>query len=194
MASIADRWHKTPDGVRERSDRYGSGQRWQVRYRDASGASRNRSLARRVDAENYLTKISADLLRGEYIDPHAARTLFKPYATRWLEAQTFDESTRAAVDLRLRKHILPTWGDRAIGTIKASGVQTWLRELQRSLSPTYVRVIFVNFSTILTAAVEDELISRNPCRSSSVRPPAPVLASRAAVALGASHRSHRCAP
>ena len=176
MASIADRWHRsTKDGQRVRSDRFGAGKRWQVRYRDPAGASRNRSFDRRIDAERFLTKIRADLMRGEYVDPHGARTMFDVYSRQWLEAQTFDASTRAAVALRLRKHILPTWGERALGSIKPSGIQTWLRDLQRTLAPSYVRVVFVNFSTVLSAAVEDELIPRNPCRSSSVRPPSAPL-------------------
>ena len=173
MASIADRWHQVKDGQRVRTDRYGAGKRWQVRYRDPAGASRNRSFERRVDAERFLTKISADLMRGEYVDPKAGRTLFGDYARQWLAAQTFDSSTRVAVDVRLRKHMLPTWEDRSLASIKASGVQTWLRELQRTLAASYVRVIFVNFSTILSAAVEDELIPRNPCQSARVRPPTP---------------------
>ena len=168
MASIADRWHRsTVDGRRLRTDRYGTGKRWQVRYRDPAGASRNRSFERRIDAERFLTKISADLMRGEYVDPRAARTMFDDYASQWLDAQTFDASTREAVSLRLRKHIFPTWGERALGSIKPSGIQTWLRDLQRTLAPSYVRVVFINFSTVLSAAVEDELIPRNPCRSAS---------------------------
>lgn len=119
MASIADCWHKKgPGGPRVRTSRYGLGQRWQVRYRDPSGASRNRSFGRRVDAERYVARIRSELLRGEHVDPAGARTLFRSYSKRWLDDQTFDESTREAVALRLRKHILPNerpvawWGLR----------------------------------------------------------------------------------
>jgi integrase len=36
-----------------------------------------------------------------------------------------------------------------------------------------VRVVFGNVSAILSAAVEDGMIARNPCKSASVRPPGP---------------------
>jgi integrase len=154
-----------------------------------------------VDAERYLAKIRSELLRGEYVDPAGARTLFRSYSKRWLDDQTFDESTREAVALRLRKHILPTWGDRQLGAIKAAAVQTWLRELQRTLAPAYVRVIFANFSTVLTAAVEDELIARNPCRSSRIKPPTPPLrriqpwsADRVSLVIAAHPESYRLVP
>jgi integrase len=172
VASIGDRWHVTKAGRRVRSDRYGKGLRWVVRYRDPSGASRNRSFERRVDADRYLTTVRADILRGQYVDPNAGRMTFREYADRWLEQQTFESSTRVAVEVRLKKHIYPSWGDCALSGIKPSGLQSWLRELQRSLAPSHVRVIFTNMSTILSAAVDDERISKNPCRASSVRVPA----------------------
>lgn len=49
--------------------------------------------------------------------------------------------------------------------MRPSHVQAWLRGLQRTLAPTYVRVLLANLSAILSAAVEDGLIPRNPCRA-----------------------------
>jgi len=46
-----------------------------------------------------------------------------------------------------------------------------LRGLQHDLAPTYVRTIFTNASTVLTAAVDDGLIATNPCKARSVRLP-----------------------
>ena len=34
MAHIEDRWEKVVEGRRERTPRYGKGQRWRARYRD----------------------------------------------------------------------------------------------------------------------------------------------------------------
>jgi integrase len=51
-------------------------------------------------------------------------------------------------------------------------VQAWVRGLRPQLSANYVRVIFANLSAVLTAAVEDGKIPRNPCRAASVKPPA----------------------
>jgi hypothetical protein len=45
--------------------------------------------------------------------------------------------------------------------------------LQQRLAPNYVRVIFANLSAVLSAAVDDGLIPRNPCRAGSVKPPPP---------------------
>lgn len=50
-------------------------------------------------------------------------------------------------------------------------VQAWLRGRQQELAPRTVRTLLANLSGILSAVVEDGLISRNPRASSSVRAP-----------------------
>lgn len=54
--------------------------------------------------------------------------------------------------------------------MKPSTVQSWIRGLD-SLAPAYQRVIFANVSTVFAAAVDDELLAKNPCRAASVRRP-----------------------
>jgi integrase len=95
---------------------------------------------------------------------------FETYARKWLDAQTFEETTRVAVELRLRLHAFPALGDRNIGDVQPSTIQGWLRTLSE-LAPTYRKVVLANVSTIFTAAVDDELIPKNPCKATSVRRP-----------------------
>lgn len=171
MAHIEDRWEKHVDGTRVRTDRYGSGGRWRARYLDPSGRQRSRTFARKVDAERFLATVETDKLRGAYIDPAAGRITLRTYGEEWLAGRTFDESTREAVSSRLRVHVFPHLGDRELAAIRPSHVQAWLRGLQQTLAPRYVRVIFANLSSIFAAAVDDERIVKNPCRASSVRVP-----------------------
>ncbi|MDQ6527400.1 site-specific integrase [Nocardioides sp. LHD-245] len=116
--------------------------------------------------------MSADIVRGQYFDPDAGKISFKDYAAEWLEAQTFDEGTREAVELRLRLHAYPGLGSKLLSDVKPSTIQTWLRGLSE-LAPTYQQVIFANVSTVFTAAVDDSLIQKNPCKAPSVRQPKP---------------------
>jgi integrase len=69
--------------------------------------------------------------------------------------------------------VLPQLGDYPLSGLRPSVVQAWTRSLQATLAPNYVRVIFANLSALLSAAVDDGLIVRNPCRAGSVKPPAP---------------------
>ena len=164
MASINDRWWvKRPNGEKEKSDRYGTGLRWQVRYRSPEGESRNKSFERRTDAEKYLSHISVDLHRGTYVDPKAGLLKFEILANKWLATRTSDPSTVVQNELHIRKHMLPYWQGREIGSIRNSDVQAWISSLQDyGCSPRYIRLIFVNFRLILETAVRDELLTRNP--------------------------------
>lgn len=173
MASIADRWHTAErgSGRRVRSSRYGTGKRWQVRYRDPDGQSRNRSFDRKVDAERFLADVQHKLNRGSYVDERAGRVLFADFAAGWLDRQVMQPTTHTALEARLRVHILPAWGTWPLARITAAAVQRWVRSLSMDLSAGYVRLLLVNFGAILNAAVEEGLLARNPARSAGVRAP-----------------------
>lgn len=174
MAHIEDRWYRVQDGNRVPTPLCGRGLRYRVRYTDPDGRERSKSFPDRDKraAEAFLVTVEADKLRGSYIDPQAGRISLRRYASEWLAAQTFDESTREATESRLRVHVYPYLGDRGLGTIRPSHVQAWDRALQQqNVAPTYRRVLFANLSAIFSAAVDDERIAKNPCRAASVRPP-----------------------
>lgn len=145
--------------------------KWRVRYRDPSGKERAKHFDRKIDAERFGATIHADVLRGTYVDPDAGRVLFSSFARQWLAGQTTDIATVQAMEVRLRVHLDPTFGHLELRTIKPSSIQSWLAQLQRKLSPTYVRVLLANLSGIFHAAVDDGLIARNPCSAKSVRAP-----------------------
>jgi integrase len=171
MAHIQDRWETIVDGKRVRTDRYGQGKRWRARYLDPAGNQRSKTFSRKQDAERFLTTVAADVLRGAYVDPDAGKVTFAEFAGRWLEAQTFGDSSREATELRLRLHACQHFGQRELRAIKPSVVQAWLRKLQQDLAPSYVRTIFTNVSAVFSAAVDDGLIAANPCQAKSVRLP-----------------------
>ena len=155
MASIQRR----PDGT------------WRVRYREPSGVERSKHFDRKGDAERFRATVHADLLRGTYLDPDAGKVTFADFAKQWLAGQTVDPSTCQALEIRLRVHLMPTFGGQELRTIRPSSIQAWLSGLQQRLAPSYVRVLLANLSGILRAAVDDGLIARNPCQATSVRAP-----------------------
>lgn len=173
MAHVRDQWFKTGgDGSRVKTARHGTGCRWLASYEDAHGRRHAKSFDKRVDAERHLALMGADVARGAWVDPALGRTKFGGYAREWLAAQTFDVSTREQVEHRLRVYLYPTWEDVPLGRIRSSAVQKWLAELTQRLSPGTVRQALIHFSAILNAAVDDEMIAKNPCKSRSVVPPA----------------------
>ncbi|MCD2193145.1 hypothetical protein LQ327_07060 [Actinomycetospora endophytica] len=139
MADIDDRWHrKTPTG-QERTDRYGHGSRWLVRWRDPAGVQRKKAFKKKTDAEGFAASVEHDMRSGSYIDPAAGRVLVGEWAVQWLAAQghltpsTFDRY-RGAVE----NYIVPRWGTTALGSVRHAEVQAWVAKLGADLSPSSI--------------------------------------------------------
>ena len=139
-----------------------------VRWRDPDGNQRSKTFEREKEAKNYKTNVEADLLRGEYIDPTAGKVTFKTFATEYLDAQTNDSTE--LVRSRLRLHVYPVLGGKRMNQIRPSTIQARLRSTSH-LAENYRRVIFEHVSTVLSAAVDDEVIRKNPCKAASVSRP-----------------------
>ena len=137
---------------------------------DPSGRQASKTFNRKLDAQRWLDEVTTDLVSGRYVDPRAGRVTLETFAGRWLDAQTFDPSTREATERRLRLHIFPSLGRTELRNLRPSMIQAWLKGRESS-APGSVRIMLVNLSQILSAAVEDGLIAVNPCDASSVSAP-----------------------
>jgi integrase len=165
MAHVEDRWEKVIEGGRIRTDRYGKGKRWRARYADADGRDRSQSFSRKGDAEKFLATVTADVLRGSYVDPQRSKLPFQDYAQRWLAAQTLAPSSRRTYEIYLRTRINPELGHRALGSLTPTDVRLLLRGLHDDLSRLTVHHVHGLLSTILRAAVEDGYLTKNPAHA-----------------------------
>lgn len=136
---------------------------WRARYRTVDGRERSKTFDRKIDAERWLVGVQSELARGTYIDPKAGRVTFAEYAEQWRRAQVHRPSTTYVLASKLRNHILPTFGHRALGSILSSEVQAWVRGLSRTLAPATVEVCYRHLSAIMRSAVADRLIHASPC-------------------------------
>jgi integrase len=170
MASIDDRWYRRgPRGRVEPSARHGHGMRWRVRYVDPAGRERGKSFARKADAEKFKATTEADLIRGTWADPSKGRVLLQEYAADWLASRHGEPSTLETLRNRVLLHIIPALGELPLRDIRPSRVQAFITGLH--LAPTTVRGILTTLSAILSAAVDDEILTSNPCRKASVKAP-----------------------
>jgi integrase len=169
---IQDLWFSPgPDGKDRPTARHGRGKRWKARYLDHGCHERSKAFARKVDAENFLTTVGADLLRGTYLDPDAGKITLRRYTETWLATRSWDASTRQTTEYRIRKYVLPVLGDRRLDQLsrQPSIISGWSAGLRVS-AQTAAHALSA-LSSIMNAAQDDGLISRNPCRAGSVRAP-----------------------
>lgn len=176
---IQDRWYKTttgPDGktTKTKTDRHGSGLRYRARYVAPDGTEKSRSFPDRQKrlADAWLAQVAADMMRGQYVDPSAGKVTFQQYTAQWLASQTTEASTVVAMELRFRLHVFPHIGSRSLSAFQPGHIRAWARALKDSgIASSYQRVIFANVSAVFSAAVDDGIIARNPCRAGSVKAP-----------------------
>lgn len=182
MGHIQDRWYKTvsdPDtgkSVRVKTDLYGKGLRYKVRYLDPDGKEVSQSFPDRGkrQAEEFLHKVENDKREGHYLDPSGAKVKFKEYAEQWLAGQSFKSTTRVSVPSRLKSQVYPFLGDTELGAITPTTIRNWIRWMKdHGAAQSYRHVCFIHVSSILNAAVDDRKIGTNPCKARSVTKPTP---------------------
>jgi len=137
--------------------------RYDVRTRIA-GRVVTRTFKRRKDADAYATTVAADKLRGVAIDPRRAQVTFTDYAKQWMENR--EDLAQRTVDLHwwlLRRHIEPTFGTSALADLSPSAVRSWNARIAGK-RPSNAAKAYRLLSSMMRAAVDDEIIGRNPCR------------------------------
>jgi integrase len=91
------------------------------------------------------------------------RRLFKEVAESWRTMQIHRSSTTVQVEAHIRRHLVPTFGDRPIASIRPSEIQAWVKERQAKLHPATIEVAYRYLAAIFRMAVRDGMISRTPC-------------------------------
>jgi integrase len=172
VGHVQDLWFSAdPDGKDRPTARHGYGKRWKARYLDPDGKERSKTFARKVDADKFITTVGAEVLRGTYMDPDAGKITLRRYAERWQATRSWDAATRQTMEYRIARWILPVLGDKRLDQLarQPSVISGWNSGLR--VSAQTAAQALSTLSSPMSAAMDDGLISRNPCRASSVRAP-----------------------
>lgn len=135
--------------------------RWQARYPDADGVLR-------PAPDTFDTKLDAVAwLDGtawlEDDSPARPNPLFGPYADTWLEQRELKPRTRDHYRKLLDAWVLPELAELRLSQLTPSRVRSWYAALDSS-APTMRAHAYDLLRTILTTAVEDDLLDAHPCR------------------------------
>jgi integrase len=173
MADVDDRWYRTvkgPDGKPRKvpTARHGTGSRWAARWRDADGKQRMRSFDRKLDADNFLAGLRADLMRGiRHADPRRGAISVRQYGEdvflpAMLHLRPNSADTYAS---HLRNHVYPALGARKMGTVTRTDVQSFVSLVSSRVAPTTTETVYAVLRAMMQAAVDDDpqVIPANPC-------------------------------
>jgi integrase len=151
--------------------------RYEVRYRGADGNERSKTFRTKKDAERYQRAQQTAMERGLWVDPQKGRITLEAWAQDWQRTVVhLRPSTRRIYESNLRLHVLPTLGAVELGKLTPAMLRSWLADLTvkvgghgKPMSAASAAQAYRTLNRILAAAVDDELLGRNPL--SGIRPP-----------------------
>jgi hypothetical protein len=164
--SITDLWEgKRTDGTSFRKARYGRGKRYRTWYRDAAGKQIAKQFERKWDAQHWLDSITAAVQTRTYVDPNLGKVTVALWAERWISAQAahLKPTTLSRTKDILRTHVLPRWGSVPLIDVTHMDVQSWVATLSLDRQPATVRKVFGVLSRLMSVALKDCRLARNPC-------------------------------
>ncbi len=85
-----------------------------------------------------------------------------PHGEKWRSCQVHRPSTSAQVETNLRRHVYPFLGDRPIGSIRTSEIQSWVQGRSEVLSAGTVELVYRYVVAVFRAAVADRIIAASP--------------------------------
>jgi integrase len=143
--------------------------RYQIRYPGPDGRIRTgpETFERKGDAERALVLVEAQMRTGDWTDPERGKIKFADYAEAWI-VQRPGLRPRSADNYRwlLTKHVLPYLGGVPVGKLSTPMIREWRATLlSRGVSVSIAAKAYRFLRAVLmTAAEEDKIIPRNPCR------------------------------
>ncbi|MDN3309598.1 site-specific integrase [Microbacterium oryzae] len=185
---VVDRWYRRDpkSNKKVRTARYGVGLRWQVQWVTEDGRRQSKSFPTKDEAEANYAAIRADIYRGAYVDPEAGKITLRDFAEQWLASRDHAPLTAIRTRQRLEMHVYPHLGHVPLRKIRPTTIQAWLKTLSAkepgnrkakdgetplTLGGTTRERIFSTLSAVLQAAVDDELITKNPTKAGSIQKP-----------------------
>ena len=126
------------------------------------GPQRSRQFAKKGDAERFLVDVQHRLMSGTYTPPTAGQVTLEVYAAEWLGRRSWAPATHDRIERELRRHILPALGRMPLVSVRRSHVEEWAKSLP--LAASSARMVYETLSNMLSAAVDDERIPRNPAK------------------------------
>lgn len=128
----------------------------------------------RSDAEDYLSGVRTDIVRGEWKPPSEAPAITEApkvaaYIAGWIEtrltkdAQPLKPKTKSHYRWLLRTYIEPHLGDLDVSVVTPAAVRTWYTRLETGRTAKAHAYSMLQ-SAMETAVEEDHLLEVNPCR------------------------------
>lgn len=104
-----------------------------ARWYDANHAQQTKTFPTKEAALRHVRGEEARAANGDLFDHHAGKTIYETVSDEWINSKVFPkERTKQGYDSLRKTHVVPYFGDLAVGRIAKRDVQSWLKELSDS--------------------------------------------------------------
>lgn len=157
---INDLWHRKD---RTRTNRYGTGKRWQAVWTDNTGRETKRSFEYKDAAQAWLDGQTVD----HVMTPGGLKSaiLFEDYFKLWWEKQAHQRpNSLRTLGSHCKNWIEPTFKGHYLHEIEQAQVQRAIYDWQESNAPSTTRLMYRYTSQIFGEAVHDKYLRESPCK------------------------------
>lgn len=148
------------------------GRMYEVWYTKPDGTrGHDRGFRLKRDAEAHLATVEVSKLRGSYVDPADSKIRIRELGPDWLQRHKtkVTASSHHSVESTWRVHVLPKWGDYAVGAVTRRDLALWLTQLGETRSHTTVARARDLLGGIFDDAIEEGRIIKNPARGIAIK-------------------------
>lgn len=117
-------------------------------------------------ADQWLASVITEQARGKWIDPRAGEVPLRRFAQQWMKGKVeLAPKTQELYDYLLNALILPTLGDVELVQLTPARIRAWRAGLLRAgrPGPSTIAKAYRLLSSMMSTAVVDNLVARNPC-------------------------------
>lgn len=139
---------------------------WQATVRNRLGDRFSESFPLKTQARAWGLEMETQFARGGLRDPRVGETSFRDWHDRWWDARVVEPHTLQGDGSSIKNHVMPHWADWEMRAITRMDVQSWIRSLiDKGAGAAAIKRAYNLTSSIMRAAVDDDVIAVSPCRS-----------------------------
>ena len=142
------------------------GEAWIVAYTDAGGTRRQKSFAKKRDADSYHSEVKVDVRRGIHTADSVSATVAEA-GRLWIETSTAAGLERATLEQyqsHLTHHIVPLIGATKLSQLTVPAVRRFEDRLVKDRSVAMVGKVMCSLGSIMADAQERGLVAQNVVR------------------------------
>ena len=142
--------------------------RYQARFEDDAGAEHlaPSTFEKIGEADEWLAAQQTKRAGGTYVDARAGRVLVGDYVRDYVAGIVGHRASTSVRDAGyVERYIVPPLGAFALGKLDARQIRSWVAELSVDLAPATVAKAGQILSAAYDQAVDDRVVTANPCRA-----------------------------